>query len=64
MKQINKIWNYHGIPESLKLAEMKLFDLEDWSQRKNCRFNGIIEKEDEIWNECKQELYFLEAILV
>ena len=58
-EQINELWDYQVDPERLELTEREIVDLEDRSQRKNLRIDGIIEEENETWDECEQEVQSL-----
>ena len=58
-EQINKLWDYQVDPERLELTERKIVDLGDRSRRNNLRIDGINEKENGIWDECKQEVQSL-----
>ena len=58
-EQINELWDYQVDPERLELTERKTVDLEDKSRRNNLFIDGISEKENETWNECKQEVQSL-----
>ena len=55
-EQINELWDYQIDPERLELTERKIVDLEDRSRRNNLRFDERSEKENEIWDECEQEV--------
>ena len=52
-EQINKLWDYQVDPERLELTERKIVDLGDRSRRNNLGIDGINEKENGIWDECK-----------
>ena len=58
-EQINELWNYQVDPERLEFTERKIVELEDRSRRNNLRIDGITEKENETWDECKQEVQSL-----
>ena len=58
-EQINELWDYQVDPERLEFTEIKIVESEDRSRRNNLRINGIAEKENETWNECKQEVQSL-----
>ena len=58
-EQINKLWDYQVDHERLELTERKIVDLGDRSRRNNLRIDGINEKENGIWDECKQEVQSL-----
>ena len=58
-KQINELWDYQVDPERLEFTERKIVELEDRSRRNNLRIDGITGKENETWDECKQEVQSL-----
>ena len=55
-EQISESWDYQVDPEILKITERKLVDLEDRSWGNNLCIDRISEKENEIWDECYQEV--------
>ena len=58
-EQINEFWGYQVNLERLEFTERKIVDLEDRSRRNNLRVDGLSKKENEIWDECKQEVQIL-----
>ena len=58
-EQINEFWGYQVNLERLEFTERKIVDLEDRSRRNNLRVDGLSKKENEIWDECKQEVQTL-----
>ena len=55
-EQISESWDYQVDPGILKITERKIVDLEDRSWGNNLCIDRIIEKENEIWDECYQEV--------
>ena len=55
-EQISESWDYQVDPEILKITERKLVDLEDRSWGNNLCIDRISKKENEIWDECYQEV--------
>ena len=55
-EQISESWDYQVDPGILKITERKLVDLEDRSWGNNLCIDRISKKENEIWDECYQEV--------
>ena len=55
-EQISESWDYQVDPGILKITERKIVDLEDRAWGNNLCIDRIIEKENEIWDECYQEV--------
>ena len=55
-EQISESWDYQVDPGILKITERKIVGLEDRSWGNNLCIDRIIEKENEIWDECYQEV--------
>ena len=58
-EQIIELWDYQVDPERLEHTERKIVDLEDRSRRNSLCIDGISDKENETWDECKQEVQSL-----
>ena len=55
-EQISESWDYQVDPGILKITERKLVDLEDRSWGNNLCIDRISKKENEIWDECYQDV--------
>ena len=55
-EQISESWDYQVDPGILKITERKIVDLEDRSWGNNLCIDRISKKENEIWDECYQEV--------